>query len=72
MIDWLDPAEAVVQNAPLRLRTGGPRSKRFPAPNRPWCHTGKATVSLKPWGTMILAPATLTDAVRTMRGRAAY
>jgi cyclomaltodextrinase / maltogenic alpha-amylase / neopullulanase len=58
MIDWLDPAEAVVQNGPANARDGRPGIQAVSGA-RPAVvsHNGKATVSLKPWGTMILAPA---------------
>jgi cyclomaltodextrinase len=58
MIDWLDPAEAVVENALLNTPDGRPRILAV-AGAKPGAvsHNGKATISLKPWGTMILAPA---------------
>ena len=60
MIDWLDPAEAVVQNAPATAPDGRPQIQAVSgAKPAVVSHKGKATVSLKPWGTMILAPATL-------------
>ena len=58
MIDWLDPAEAAVQNASASARDGRPEIQAVPgAKPAVVSHKGKATVSLKPWGTMILAPA---------------
>jgi cyclomaltodextrinase len=58
MIDWLDPAEAVVQNASVQTADGRPRIQAVSgAKPAVVSHNGKATVSLKPWGTMILAPA---------------
>ena len=58
MIDWLDPAQAVVQNAAAKTPDGRPQiqavSRVKPAVT---AHKGKATISLKPWGAMILAPA---------------
>jgi hypothetical protein len=58
LIDWLDPAEAVIQSAPATSPDGRPRIQ-VAAGAKPAVvsHNGKATVSLKPWGTMILAPA---------------
>ena len=58
MIDWLDPAEATVQDAPAGVPDGRPLIQAISGA-RPAVvsHHGKATVSLKPWGTMILAPA---------------
>jgi len=60
MIDWFDPAQAVVQSAPANSRDGRPQiqpvSRAKPAVV---ARKGKATVSLKPWSTMILAPAAL-------------
>ena len=58
MIDWLDPAEAIVQDAPAGVPDGRPLMQAISGA-RPAVvsHDGKATVSLKPWGTMILAPA---------------
>jgi len=57
MIDWLDPDEAVVQNASASARDGRPQIQAV-AGAKPAVvsHKGNATVSLKPWGTMILAP----------------
>ncbi len=58
MIDWLDPAAAAVQNGSSKTADGRPSiqaisgAKPAVAP-----HNGKAVVSLKPWGTMILAGA---------------
>jgi hypothetical protein len=58
MIDWLDPAQTVVQNASANARDGRPQIQTVPnAKPAVMSHNGKATVSLKPWGTMILAPA---------------
>jgi glycosidase len=58
MIDWLDPAEAVVQNAPVDTPDGRPGIQAISsAKPAVVSHKGKATVSLKAWGTMILAPA---------------
>jgi glycosidase len=58
MIDWLDPAQAVVQNAAAKTPDGRPQIQAVsgvkPAVT---AHKGKATISLKPWGAMILAPA---------------
>jgi hypothetical protein len=57
MIDWLDPAQAVVQNASATVRDGRPGIEAVSGA-RPavLSHNGKATVLLQPWGTMILAP----------------
>ncbi|MBZ5585751.1 MAG: alpha-glucosidase C-terminal domain-containing protein [Acidobacteriia bacterium] len=62
MIDWLDPAQATVQaapaTAPATAPVGRPRIQAVSgAKAAVVSHNGKATVSLKPWGTMILAPA---------------
>jgi cyclomaltodextrinase len=58
MIDWLDPAAAVVQNAPVNARDGRPGIQAVSgAKPAVVSRNGKATVFLKPWGTMILAPA---------------
>jgi glycosidase len=58
MIDWLDPAEAVVQNASGNAPDARPRIQAISgATPAVVSHHGKATISLKPWGTMILAPA---------------
>jgi hypothetical protein len=54
----VDPAEAIVPDAPAGVPDGRPLMQAIsgarPAVVSP---DGKATVSLKPWGTMILAPA---------------
>lgn len=57
MIDWLDPAQTLVQNVSASSREGRPQIQRV-AGVKPAVvsHKGKVTVSLKPWGTMILAP----------------
>ena len=56
MIDWLDPAEATVRRPPSQMsQTDGHRSKRYPARSRRWARATERPVSLKPWGTMILA-----------------
>ena len=57
MIDWLDPSQAAVRNAPAGVRDGRPGIQAVPGarPSVVSRH-GKASVSLKPWGTMILAP----------------
>jgi len=58
LIDWLDPAEAVLQKAPSNAADGRPGIQAVSgAKPAVVSHSGKATVSLKPWGTMILAPA---------------
>ncbi len=58
MIDWLDPAQTVVTNASASARDGRPQIQAVPGVKPAVVsHNGKATVSLKPWGTMILAPA---------------
>lgn len=58
MIDWLDPAEAEVRDVSGNVADGRPEIQAI-AGAKPavLSHHGKATVSLKPWGTMILAPA---------------
>jgi glycosidase len=57
MIDWLDPAQAAVQNA-AKTPDARPQIQAV-ASVKPavTAHKGKATVFLKPWGAMILAPA---------------
>jgi len=58
LIDWLDPAQTVMQNAPPTARDGRPQIQTLPGVKPAVVsHNGKATVSVKPWGTMILAPA---------------
>jgi glycosidase len=59
LIDWLDPAAAAVQSAPAAARDGRPGIQPVPGAAKTGVvtHNGKATVSLKPWETMILAPA---------------
>ena len=57
MIDWLDPSQATVQQATANAKDGRPQIQAV-AGAKPAVvsHKGKATVSLKPWGTLILAP----------------
>jgi glycosidase len=58
MIDWFDPAEAAVKAVPGNVMDGRPEIQPVPgAKPAVVSHKGEATVSLKPWGTMILAPA---------------
>ena len=58
MIDWFDPAEAAVKAAPASAVDGRPEIQVVSgAKPAVVSRKGKATVSLKPWGTMILAPA---------------
>jgi glycosidase len=58
MIDWLDPAEAEVRNAPVTAPDGRPVIQAVPGARAAVVsHNGKATVSMKPWGTMILSAA---------------
>ena len=58
MIDWIDPAQALVQNAPANTRDGRPQIQAVSgAKPAVVTHNGQAVVSLKPWQTMILAPA---------------
>ena len=58
LMDWLDPAVATVQPALANARDGRPRIQVAPgAKPSVVSHNGKATVTLKPWATMILAPA---------------
>ena len=58
LIDWLDPAEAAVQNAAANTPDARPAIRAISGVKPAIVsHKGKATVSLKPWGTMILAPA---------------
>jgi hypothetical protein len=58
MVDWLDPAEAAVQAVSGNVPDARPEIQAV-AGAKPAVvsHKGKATVTLKPWGTMILAPA---------------
>jgi cyclomaltodextrinase / maltogenic alpha-amylase / neopullulanase len=58
MIDWLDPAQAAVETTELRTPNGRPQIQPL-AGVKPAVvtHKGKATISLQPWGAMILAPA---------------
>jgi hypothetical protein len=57
MVDWLDPAEAVL-DAASTAPDARPRIHAVSAVKPAVVsHNGKATVFLKPWGTMILAPA---------------
>jgi cyclomaltodextrinase / maltogenic alpha-amylase / neopullulanase len=58
MIDWLDPAQAVVQSGADKTPDGRPQIQAV-AGVKPalTAHKGKVTISLKPWGAMILAPA---------------
>jgi glycosidase len=57
MIDWLDPAQTVVKTDSASARDGRPQIQTVPGVKPAVVsHNGKATVSLKPWGTMILAP----------------
>ncbi len=58
MVDWLDPAEAVVKAPSANAIDGRPEIQAIPgAKPAVVSRKGKATVTLKPWGTMILAPA---------------
>ena len=58
MIDWLDPAQAVVETAELRTPDGRPQIQPVPGVKPAVVtHNGRATISLQPWGAMILAPA---------------
>ena len=58
MIDWFDPAEAAIKAASGNVTDGRPEIQAVPgASPAVVSHKGRATVSLKPWGTMILAPA---------------
>ena len=57
MVDWLDPAQAVVQNGG-KTPDGRPQIQAVAgAKAAVTAHKGKVTISLKPWETMILAPA---------------
>jgi cyclomaltodextrinase len=57
LIDWLDPAEAAVKAA-ANVADGRPQIQSIPgAKPAAVSNNGKITVSLKPWQTMILAPA---------------
>jgi glycosidase len=58
MIDWLDPAQAAVENAAQGAADARPQVHPV-AGAKPAVvtHNGKASVSLKPWGAMILSPA---------------
>ena len=58
MIDWFDPAQTLVKNPVESARDGRPQIELVPGVKPALVsHNGKATVSLKPWATMILAPA---------------
>jgi cyclomaltodextrinase / maltogenic alpha-amylase / neopullulanase len=57
MVDWLDPAQAVVRTASVQTPDARPRIEAVTGAKAVVTHNGKATVSLKPWGAMILAPA---------------
>jgi len=58
LIDWLDPAEAVVRSADLRNPAGRPEIQALPgAKPAVLPHNGDAHIALQPWETMILAPA---------------
>jgi glycosidase len=58
MIDWFDPAEAMVKEASGNVADGRPEIQAIPgAKPAALSHKGKATVSLRPWGTVILAAA---------------
>jgi cyclomaltodextrinase len=58
MIDWFDSTQAAVQAAPANAADGRPTITPIPgAAPAVVSHQGKATVTLRPWGTMILAPA---------------
>jgi glycosidase len=58
MIDWLDPAESVVANGASKSADGRPSIRAIPGAKQAVApRNGKAVVSLKPWGTMILAGA---------------
>jgi 1,4-alpha-glucan branching enzyme len=58
MVDWLDPAGTAVKAASANVMDGRPEIQAVSgAKPAVVSHKGKATVSLKPWGTMILAPA---------------
>jgi glycosidase len=58
MIDWLDPVQAVVQNAAGKTQDGRPQIQAVSGVKPTvTAHKGKATISLKPWGAMLLAPA---------------
>lgn len=56
--DWLDPDEAEMKAPPASAPDGRPSVESFPhAKPAVVTHRGMATVSLEPWGTMILTPA---------------
>ena len=58
MIDWLDPAEAEVKAIAGKVTDERPEIEAIPgAKPAVVSHQGKATVTVKPWGTLILAPA---------------
>jgi glycosidase len=58
MIDWLDPAQASVQSAVAQRANGRPQIQAVAgAVPVLTAHKGKATIALKPWAAMILAPA---------------
>jgi glycosidase len=57
MIDWLDPSQAFVRPAPASALDGRPQIAPVSTAPGVVSHNGKASVTLKPWGAMILAPA---------------
>jgi maltooligosyltrehalose synthase len=57
LIDWLDEKQAAVRPAPS-TPAGRPQIEPISgAPPAVVVHNGRASVNLKPWGAMILAPA---------------
>ncbi len=58
MMDWLDPAQAVVRDGDAKALDARPTIQAVSgAKPAVVAHNGKATVQLKAWGAMILAPA---------------
>jgi len=58
MIDWFDPNQAVVHDASVSAKDGRPQIQPVAGAKPPVVsHNGRATITLRPWGTMILAPA---------------
>lgn len=58
LIDWVNPSDAVVENAPTGIADGRPSIQAIPGAKQATVSaSGKTTLTLKPWGTMILAPA---------------
>jgi hypothetical protein len=57
MIDWYDPDETIIRSSPSNVSDGRPDIEAVAGAGPAVVSRGNATVSLKPWRTMILAPA---------------